>query len=140
MTGYPGLVTQAAIRAALVANAGVTAIIGQRMYDRVPPSAEHPLARFGRFMIDRDDTMGERGWRVAVEIVVENDKPAGRVEAMQAAEAIFAVLHRQPAAIDIAGYDVIDCLVESQVVMPVRRDANIYYEASINVEVVITEG
>ena len=100
------LALQKALVTALKADAGITALVGARVYDQPPQSAARPFIRIGGIEPRpiRTDGKAAAGVTFGVEV---HSRPvtAGRVEATRCAEAIVAVL--DDAALAVAGFDVV---------------------------------
>lgn len=88
----PSLELQGAIVARLKASAGVTAIVGQRVYDQVPPSATFPYVTLGADQAVSDDADCITGFEISVQVDVWSRKQVGFTEAKQAAHAIRTAL------------------------------------------------
>lgn len=85
------------LQAALVtlwrADEATGAILGDRIYDRVPRGVEFPFAFFGPSQtLDSDEGCGER-WGVYQDVHIES-RDVGRVEARRAAAAMRSALRR----------------------------------------------
>ena len=88
--------TMAGLRAALLADAGLVALVGQRVVDEPATSIAFPYVRFGRIEPVQDDTDGTLGGIVQVGLEVHSRPEAGgRTEAARICGAIRAALHRQ---------------------------------------------
>lgn len=116
-----GLKVQKALRLALRSDADLTALVGFRIVDEPHDKETLPLLRFGRITPVPDDTDGTAGWLVSVGLEAhsrpEAARPdAGRVEAGRICGAIHAALHRQPEALTVEGWSVIDIEVQSWLV------------------------
>jgi len=113
------LALQKGIRAALVADAGVTGLIGQRLYDEPPQNVTFPYARFGNIEPLAFDTDTTEGALVSFSIEANSRSASGRVEAAQIAEAIKAALHRQEASVTVAGHTLVELIFDT---ISVTRD------------------
>ncbi len=100
--------TQAALRAALIADPGVAALIAGRVVDEPTPALPLPFLRFGDLEPVPDDTDGTRGALVSVGLEVQSRPAAGRIEATRILEAVAAALHRRPEVLAVAGYEVVE--------------------------------
>lgn len=107
------LATQKGLRAALVANAGVSALIGSRLYDEPPQDVAYPYARFLNIEPLAFDTDTTEGALVTVTLEAHSRSASGRVEAAQIAEAIKAALHRQEAGVTVAGHTLVELIFEN---------------------------
>lgn len=88
----PELELQGAIVARLKADAGVTALVGQRIYDPVPPGATFPYVSFG----PRDSLSDDADCITAFEITMQIDawsRDPGFKQALQIADAVRNALH-----------------------------------------------
>ncbi len=108
--GY-GLDLQKGLRAALVADAGVYALVGARVYDKAPEGATYPLIMFGGVEVSPEDTDGTLASYVSVSLEVHSRSVAGSVEAGQIIEAIRAALHRSESSVTLAAHTLVE-LVE----------------------------
>lgn len=106
----------AGLRAALVADAGVAALVGNRIVDEPRESIALPFIRFGNLEPRSDDTDGAQGAIVQTGLVVHSRPETGRVEAARICEAVKAALHRQPEAVTAAGFTVTEIEVQTWVV------------------------
>ncbi len=103
---------QKGLRAALVANAGVTNLVSTRVFDEPPVGVTYPFVRFGRIVPNSDDTTNTLG--AAVSFTIEAySRDTGRVEATQIAEAIRTALHRGEASVTVANLNLIELICES---------------------------
>lgn len=107
------LALQKGLRAALVADAGVTALVSSRIYDEPPQDVTFPYARFLAIEPLAFDTDTTEGAEVAVTFECHSRSASGRVEAVQVAEAIKAALHRQEAAVTVTGYNLVELIFET---------------------------
>lgn len=104
---------QAAIRAALVADAGVAALVAARIYDEPPSGVTFPYVRFGDIVTDAFDTDSTEGALVQVGLVVHSNSASGRVEAAQIVGAIKTALHRQETAVTVAGFTLVELIFQT---------------------------
>ena len=107
------LALQKGVRAALVADAGVSALIGTRLYDEPPQNVTFPYARFGGIEPLAFDTDSMEGALVSFTIEAHSRSASGRVEAAQIAEAVKAALHRQEASVTVAGHTLVELIFET---------------------------
>jgi len=110
--GY-SLSLQKGIRAALVANSGVTDLVSTRIYDEPPQNVTYPYVRFGNIEPSAFDTDTAEGALVDLSLEVHSRSASGRVEAMQVAEAIKVALHRQEASVTVTGYTLVELIFET---------------------------
>jgi hypothetical protein len=85
--------------AALKADAGLSALIGNRVYDEPPQNPVHPYVSFGAIVADAWDTDGNLGWEAFLQVDTWSQTP-GQVEASRIMAAIKPVLHRSTLALD----------------------------------------
>jgi hypothetical protein len=107
------LALQKGIRAALVADAGVSALIGTRLYDEPPQNVTFPYARFGGIEPLAFDTDTKEGALVSFTIEAYSRSASGRVEAARIADAVKAALHRQEASVSVAGHTLVELIFET---------------------------
>lgn len=124
---------QAALRAALIADAGVAALVGDRVLDEPKEDAVLPYVRFGDLTKIGDDTHGTLGAIVSVGLEVHSRPVFGRTEATRICEAINAALHRQPAAVVAAGYNTVEIEVQTWVVQ--RQSDGASYRGALALEI-----
>lgn len=108
-----GLALQKGIRAALVADADVAAIVGTRVYDEPPQDVAFPYMRFGNIEPGAFDTDTTEGARVSIGMEAHSRAASGRVEAMQMVEAVKAALHRQEASVTVSGHTLVELIFET---------------------------
>ena len=111
---------QKGVRARLVADSSVTALVSTRIYDEPPISVTYPFIRFGNIVPQADDTDGSIGAEVSMNIEAFS-QATGRVEATQIAEAVRASLHRQETSVSLTGFNLVEIRCESYVV---ERDSD----------------
>ena len=114
------LALQKGLRAALAADAGVSAIVSTRIYDEPPQNVTFPYARFGDITPAAFDTDGTEGSLVTIGIEAHSRSASGRVEAVQIVEAIKNALHRNEAAVTVSGFSLIELIFQTY---SVTRDA-----------------
>lgn len=85
---------QSAIYAALAADPGVKAVLGDppRLYDDVPRKAAFPYVTLGEGVLEPWDTASERGFQHTLSFHVWS-RYGGRKEAKAVLQALYAVLH-----------------------------------------------
>lgn len=108
----PSLALQAAIVSALRADAPVTALIGQRVYDRVPPVPTFPYVTIGDDQVLPDAAECLDG---SVEVTATIDvwsRTVGKVEAKQISGAIVSLLNFN-ASLTLTGYRLVSIEHES---------------------------
>jgi hypothetical protein len=108
-----GLALQKGIRAALVADTDVAAIVGARIYDEPPQDVTFPYMRFGNIEPAAFDTDTTEGALVSIGIEAHSRAASGRVEAMQMVEAVKAALHRQEASVTVSGHNLVELIFET---------------------------
>lgn len=112
--GY-ALATQVAIIAALKANAGVTSLVGQRIYDEPPSSVTFPYLHISSIEPAAWDTSCTQGATVQIGLQAHSRATQGRVEATRIAEAVQATLHRNEGALTVTGYNLIEMIFQTYV-------------------------
>ena len=125
--------TMAGLRAALLGDAGLAVLVGERVVDEPARDIAFPYIRFGDLTPANDDTDGTRGAIVQVGLVVHSRPDAGRLEAARICEAINAALHQAPEVVTVAGYSVCDVLVQTWTVE--RQNDGATYEGRLALEV-----
>lgn len=110
--GY-SLAVMAALRAALVADPGVAALVGDRIVDEPAEGIAFPYVRFGAIDPIADDTDGAQGAQVQVGLEAHSRPVAGRVEALAICEALNAALHRRPEVLAAEGHTVSEIEVQT---------------------------
>jgi len=115
MSNSFALELQKGIRAALVANSGVTTLVSTRVYDEPPQNVTYPFVRFGDIQPRSADTDGSTGAEVTFNVETYS-QTTGRVEATQIAEAIRTALHRSEGSVTLAGFNLIELRCETYVV------------------------
>lgn len=108
-----GLALQKGIRAALVADAGVAALISARVYDEPPQDVAFPYARFGSIEPSAFDTDTTEGAIVTIGIEAHSRSASGRVEAVRIAEAIKKALHRKESSVSVAGHNLVELIFQT---------------------------
>jgi hypothetical protein len=107
------LALQAGLRAALVANSDVTALVSTRVYDEPPQTPTFPYVRFLAIEPEAFDTDNTEGALVTVTFECHSRSASGRVEAARVAEAIKTALHRQETAVTVAGHTLVELIFEN---------------------------
>jgi len=107
------LAMQKGLRAALVANAGVTAIVSTRVYDEPPQAVTFPYLRFDQITANAFDTDSTVGSAVDITIEANSRSASGRVEAVQMVEAVRAALHRQEANVTVTGFTLVELIFQT---------------------------
>jgi hypothetical protein len=107
------LALQKGIRAALVANAGVTALVSTRVYDEPPQDVVFPYMRFGDINPSAFDTDTTEGSLVTLSLEAHSRSASGRVEAVQMVEAVKEALHRQEAAVTVSGHTLVELIFQT---------------------------
>ena len=98
-----GAEAMAAVRAALVADAGVSALVAGRVVDEPAETIEFPYIRFARVEVARDDTDGATGAIVQMGLEVHSRPVAGRIEASTICGKISPALHRGASEVSLLG-------------------------------------
>jgi len=107
------LAMQKGLRAALVANAGVTAIVSTRVYDEPPQNVTFPYLRFDQITANAFDTDSTVGSAVDITIEANSRSASGRVEAVQMVEAVRAALHRQEGSVTVTGFTLVELIFQT---------------------------
>jgi hypothetical protein len=107
------LAIQKGLRARLVANAGVTAIVSTRVYDEPPQAVTFPYLRFDQITANAFDTDSTLGSVVDITIEANSRSASGRVEAVQIVEAVRAALHRQEANVTVTGFTLVELIFQT---------------------------
>lgn len=107
------LALQKGLRAALVANAGVTTLVSTRVYDEPPQNVTFPYLRFGDINPTAFDTDTKVGATVAITLEANSRSASGRVEAVKIVEAVNAALHRQEASVTVTGFTLVELIFET---------------------------
>lgn len=107
------LALQKGVRAALVADATITGLVGSRVYDEPPQNVTFPYMRFGDIDPSAFDTDNTEGALVGVSIEAHSRAASGRVEVVQMAEAIREALHRQEAGVTVAGHTLVELIFQT---------------------------
>ena len=132
MSNSFALELQKGVRAALVANSSLTALVAARVYDEPPQNVTYPFVRFGDVQPRSMDTDGSTGADVTFNIEGYS-QTTGRVEATQIAEAVRTALHRQEGSVSLTGFNLIEMRCETYVVDRDREgrghNANIIFTA-----------
>ena len=132
MSNSFALELQKGVRAALVANSSLTALVAARVYDEPPQNVTYPFVRFGDIQPRSMDTDGSTGADITFNIEGYS-QTTGRVEATQIAEAVRTALHRQEGSVSLTGFNLIEMRCETYVVDRDREgrghNANIIFTA-----------
>jgi len=131
------LAVQKGVRAALVANAGVTDIVGQRVYDEPPQDAVFPYLRFVETQPSAFDTDTTEGAEVSISLEAHSRSASGRVEAVRIVEAVKEALHRQEASITLEGHNLVEMIFQTYSVT--RDDDGRGYTAVIVLQAMLEE-
>ena len=107
------LALQKGLRAALVANSDVTALVSTRVYDEPPQDVTYPYIRFNTIQPNAFDTDTKEGALVDISIEAHSRSASGRVEASQIAEAIKSALHRNETAVTVTGFTLVELIFEA---------------------------
>ena len=115
------LAMQKGIRAALAANAGVSALVGARIYDEPPQNVVFPYLRMVDINPAAFDTDTTEGAEISISVEAYSRSASGRVEAAQMAEAVRAALHRQETSLTVSGFTLVELIFQT---FNVTRDAD----------------
>ncbi len=107
------LALQKGLRAALVANAGVTTLVSTRIYDEPPQGVTFPYLRFGDITPTSADTDTIVGVSVDISLEAESRSASGRVEAVRIVEAVQAALHRQETSVTVTGFTLVELIFQT---------------------------
>lgn len=135
MADGPALALQAALVAWLRANAGISALVGGRVYDEPPQGVEFPYVRIGQIDLSPVRMSGDcRDDLIRFSIEAHSRPVAGRVEAARIANAIVAAL--DTAALPVTGSNLDWCHWQTQAVTrsPDGRSyiATVAFEAALS--------
>ena len=126
----------AGVRAALLSDAGVAALVADRVVDHADPDILLPYVQLGRVEPVRDDTDGTTGAQVTMGLICHSRPPyGGQTEANLICEAISDALHRQPEAVTVTGLVVMDVQVLTWAVT--RRGDGVTYEARLALDLML---
>jgi hypothetical protein len=114
---HPSLSLQRAVFAALVADAGVGAVIGDRIFDAAPRNVTFPYATFGDARVGDWSTGTEDGAEHRLVLHVWS-RERGKAECFAALEAIRTALHDAP--LDLDGHVLVNLRFEAAEVGPDR--------------------
>ncbi|WP_226782752.1 DUF3168 domain-containing protein [Oceaniglobus trochenteri] len=104
--GY-ALALQAGIVAALKADGGVTALVGDRVYDEPPKKPTFPYIRVGNIEPRPLRTDCGAAADVALGLEVYSRPKSGRVECTRIAEAVVAALDERESSVVVVGFDLV---------------------------------
>lgn len=107
------LAVQKGVRAALVADAGVAALVSTRIYDEPPSDVVFPYLRFGDISPSAYDTDCTEGAEVQIGIEAHSRPVAGRTEAVRLVEAVKNALHRQETSVTVDGFNLIELIYQT---------------------------
>lgn len=107
------LALQKGLRAALVADAGVSALVGARIYDEPPQNVTFPYIRFGDIEPGAFDTDTIEGSLTGISIEAQSRSASGRVEAVRMVEAVRDALHRQEPSVTVAGHTLVELIYQT---------------------------
>lgn len=132
--GY-ALAIQKGLRAALVADNAVAALVSNRVYDEPPQNVTFPYVRFLGIEPLRFDTDTTEGATVSVGFEVHSRSASGRVEASRIAEAIKAALHRKETSVTVTGHNLVELIFEAYSVT--RDNEGRGYTATVSVQAML---
>lgn len=104
MADGPALALQKALIATLRSDAGLTALVGARVYDEPPERVQRPYARLGNLDLAPFRTAGKVAWSVTFSIEGHSRPKQGRVQAARIAQAAITALDQQHAGISVTGF------------------------------------
>lgn len=107
MSDSYALALQAGLVAALKADAGVSALVGSRVYDEPPQTVTRPYVRIGGIEPRPVRTTCGSAADVAFSIEVYSRPNSGRVEATRVAEAVVAALDENEAGVTVSGFTLV---------------------------------
>lgn len=116
---HPSLALQKAVFAALVADGGVGALVGDRIYDAPPRDAAFPYVTFGDARVGDWSTGTEDGAEHRLTLYVWS-RERGKTECWAVVEAVRAALHE--AALELDGHALVNLRFE-QAEVGQHRDA-----------------
>lgn len=118
MPDGPSLALQKAVISALRANAGVSALVGARVYDEPPQAVTFPYVRIGNIDLSPERLSCVDDHNIVFSVEAHSRPTSGRVEAARIADAVRAALNDQEAAINAAltGYSADWCTYMTQTV------------------------
>ena len=118
MADGPGLALQKALIAVLRTNAGVSALVGARVYDEPPQAVTFPYVRIGNLDLSPERLSCVDDHSIVFSIEAHSRPTSGRVEAARIADVIRAALNDQEATINAAltGYRADWCTYITQTV------------------------
>jgi hypothetical protein len=132
--GY-ALAIQKGLRATLVADAGVSALVSTRVYDEPPQNVTFPYVRFLGIEPLRFDTDTTEGAIVSIGFEVHSRSASGRVEAARIAEAIKAALHRKETSVTVEGHTLVELIFDAYSVT--RDNEGRGYTATVSVQAML---
>lgn len=109
------LAMQAAIVAALKSDAGVTALVGQRIYDEPVKPIVYPYVHIPEINDSPWDTTCTEGATVGIGIHVYSRSPAGSEEVKRIAGAVRKALHRNEAALTVENLNLVELIYQTRV-------------------------
>lgn len=107
------LALQKGLRAALVGNSNVAAVVSNRIYDEPPQNVVFPYLRFGDITPNAADTDTTVGVSVDISLEANSRSASGRVEAVRIVEAVRAALHRQEASVTVTGFTLVELIFQT---------------------------
>lgn len=111
----PDNALQVGIYSRLIGYAPLTAALkGQKVFDFLPPDQTAPYIVIGEDTLTEDDTKTELGWDCTLTIHVWDYEKAGRKSVKNVLSLIHGALHRQEAAITVAGFNLAEITCEFQ--------------------------
>ncbi len=101
------------LRAALVADAGVSGLVSARVYTEPPSTAALPYLRIDRISPSAADTDSTEGAEVQIRIVAHSRPLSGSTQAEQMVEAVKNALHRQEASVTVTGFNLVQLIFQT---------------------------
>lgn len=114
MADGPALALQSAVIARLKVDAGVRALVGERVYDEPPQAVVFPYLRLGNVEVSPLRMDGYRDFTVTFSVEAHSRPASGRVEATRLAEAVATAL--DDTALAVAGFSTDWCWFLTQAV------------------------
>lgn len=110
--GTPANALQAAVYTRLTGYAALTALVGTRVFDFVPESAQPPFVVIGDDTAIDWSSKTNNGWETTVTIHAWDFEKAGRKSVKAILSAVYDALHRQEANITVSGFTLVQIQYE----------------------------
>jgi hypothetical protein len=120
MVKDPDSETWRGLRAALVADPDLAALVADRISSDPEDEIEFPFVGLGRVTVVPDDTHDTRGLEVTLGLEAHGQGENGRSEVNQILGAIREVLHLKPGSVTVDGYTVFEVEVKTSAVVKGR--------------------